>query len=114
MVAVEIPVVERPHVVALIGNVAVQRGHGVQVRRTHAYSSFRHESSPASPELPDWQPHSWRTSLNLSRTECGLRGTIPGVPRPEPLRHVTPRRTCAEPPHHAPSPPGNKVATPDS
>src|ERR1700730_10276075 len=40
MVAADIPVVERPHVVALIGNVAVQRGHCVQVRRTHAYSSL--------------------------------------------------------------------------
>jgi hypothetical protein len=63
MVAVEIPVVERPHVVALIGNVAVQRGHCVQVRRTHAYSSFGQQSSPASPELPDRQPHSRRMSL---------------------------------------------------
>src|SRR6266511_3944985 len=79
MVAIEIPIIERPHIVALIGNVAVQRGHCVQIRRTHAYSSFRHESSPASPELPDRQPHSSRTSLNLSRTECGLRRTTPHV-----------------------------------
>src|SRR6266550_2795438 len=43
MAAVEIPVVERPHVVVLIGDVAVQRGHCVQVRRTHACFSFRHE-----------------------------------------------------------------------
>jgi hypothetical protein len=35
MVAVEIPVVERPYIVALIGNVAIQRGHCVQVRRAH-------------------------------------------------------------------------------
>src|SRR6266545_2349866 len=47
MVAVEIPVVERPHVVALIGNVAVQRGHCVQVRRSHAYSSFQLAGGPA-------------------------------------------------------------------
>src|SRR4051794_896207 len=36
MVAVEVPVVERPHVVALIGDVAIQRGHGVQVGHTRA------------------------------------------------------------------------------
>jgi hypothetical protein len=52
MVALEIPVVERPHVVARIGDEAVQRGHRVQIRRTHAFSSYRDEPSPASPTCP--------------------------------------------------------------
>jgi hypothetical protein len=48
MDALELPVVERPHVFALIGNEAVQRGHCVQVRRTHAYPAFRSSSSSFS------------------------------------------------------------------
>jgi hypothetical protein len=92
MVTLEIPVMERPHVVALIGNVAVQRGHCVQVRRTHAYSSFRHQASPASPRTARPVTASGRTSLNLSRTGCGLRapnpmstaGTSTAIPSPGP------------------------------
>jgi hypothetical protein len=44
MVTVEIPVVERSHIVALIGDVAVRRGHGVQVRLSQSYPSCQFES----------------------------------------------------------------------
>ncbi|MGH2869163.1 MAG: ArsR/SmtB family transcription factor [Solirubrobacteraceae bacterium] len=43
MIAAEIPVVKWAHVVALIGDVAVQRRHRMQVGRTHDFSSLRHK-----------------------------------------------------------------------
>src|SRR6185312_4448294 len=48
MVAAEIPVVQRSDVVVLVGDVAVQRGHRAQVRRTHACSSSGYESCAGS------------------------------------------------------------------
>lgn len=93
MVAVEIPVVERP---------PRRRAHrqcSRPVRPLRAgtlYPCLLLHPTRVITSLPRTaRLHSCHTSLNLSRTECGLRGTIPGVPRPERLRHVTPRRTCA-------------------
>src|SRR5512132_1903956 len=75
MVPLEIPVVERPHVVALIGDVAVQRSHCVQVRRTHPYFSFRHIRAPGQTSTSVRSSHPSTSAEKLSAASWSATGT---------------------------------------
>jgi hypothetical protein len=53
-------------------------------------SDMSHHQPP--PNCPTGNRIPGARRLNLSRTECGLRGTKPGVPRPEPSSGCAPEK----------------------